>query len=154
MGVIIDSNNKLIVSDYNNHRIQIFNENGGWLLTIDGHGLGNHSFQHPWGLALDPQGNIHVAAYGSNTIKVFTKEGVYVRMYGDPKGPSGIAIDDEGYSLVSEYSGNCLSIYYPEGIKIHTEGNLKQPFGTALDPRDGSVFIANRGADTVLKYCV
>ena len=37
-GVIIDSNNKMIVSDYNNHRIQIFNENGGWLLTIDGKG--------------------------------------------------------------------------------------------------------------------
>ena len=29
VAVIIDSNNKLIVSDYCNHRIQIFNENGG-----------------------------------------------------------------------------------------------------------------------------
>ena len=151
---IIDSNNKLIVSDFYNHRIQIFNKNGGWLLTIDGKGSGNHSFQSPWGLALDLQGNIHVAAYGSNTIKVFTKEGVYVRMYGDSNCPTGIAIDDEGYSLVSEYGGNCLSIYDPEGNKIHTVGNLKYPRGTALDPRDGSVFIANYGADTVLKYCV
>ena len=150
--VIIDSNNKLIVSDSDNHRIQIFNENGGWLLTIDGNGSGNHSFQSPWGLALDPQGNIHVAAEGSNTIKVFTQEGVYVRMYGDPNRPIGIAIDDEGYSLVSEC--NCLSIYDPEGNKIHTVGNLKNPRGTALDPRDGSVFIANYGANTVLKYCV
>ena len=154
LAVIIDSNNKLIVSDFNNHRIQIFNENGGWLLTIDANGSGNHSFQYPWGLALDPQGNIHVAAFGSNTIKVFTKEGVYVRMYGDPNRPIGIAIDDEGYSLVSEYSGNCLSIYDPEGKKIRTVGNLKNPRGTALDPRDGSVFIANCGAHTVLKYCV
>ena len=154
MAVIIDSNNKLIVSDFNNHRIQIFNENGGWLLTIDGKDSGNHSFQYPWGLALDPQGNIHVAALGSKTIKVFTKEGVYVRMYGDPNRPIGIAIDDEGYSLVSEYSGNCLSIYDTEGNKIHTVGNLKNPYGTALDPRDGSVFIANWGANTVLKYCV
>ena len=154
VAVIIDSNNKLIVSDYNNHRIQIFNENGGWLLTIDGTGSGNHSFQYPWGLALDPQGNIHVAAEGSNTIKVFSKEGVYVRMYGDPNGPIGLAIDDEGYSLVSECSGHCLSIYDPEGNKIHTVGNLKNPWGTALDPRDGSVFIANHGANTVLKYCV
>eukprot|EP00731_Ephydatia_muelleri_P039122 Em1124g1a len=151
--VVIDSNNKLIVSESNNHRIQIFNENGGWLLTIDGKGSGNHSFQSPWGLALDPQGNIHVAAFGSN-IKVFTKEGVYVRMYGDPNSPSGIAIDGEGYSLVSECWGNCLSIYDPEGNKIHTVGNLKNPFCTALDPRDGSVFIANWGANTVLKYCV
>ena len=152
--VIIDSNNKLIVSDCNNHRIQIFNEIGGWLLTIDGKGSGNHSFQYPWGLALDLQGNIHVAPQRSNTIKVFTKEGVYVRMYGDPNGPTGLAIDGEGYSLVSEWSGHCLSIYDPEGNKIHTVGNLKDPYGTALDPRDGSVFIANYGAKTVLKYCV
>eukprot|EP00731_Ephydatia_muelleri_P008512 Em0004g850a len=154
VAVIIDSNNKLIVSDHYNHRIQIFNENGGWLLTIDGNGSGNHSFQSPWGLDLDPQGNIHVATHGSNTIKVFTKEGVYVRMYGDPNGPTGLAIDGEGYSLVSEYSGHCLSIYDPEGNKIHTVGNLKYPYGTALDPRDGSVFIANHGTNTVLKYCV
>ena len=60
----------------------------------------------------------------------------------------------EGYSLVSEISGHCLSIYDPEGNKIHTVGNLKNPHGTALDPRDGSVFIANYGANTVLKYCV
>eukprot|EP00731_Ephydatia_muelleri_P036509 Em0268g1a len=140
VGVIIDSNNKLIVSDFNNHRIQIFNENGGWLLTIhvDGKGSGNHSFQYPWGLALDPLGNIHVAAFGSNVIKVFTKEGVYVRMYGDPKHPRGIAIDGEGYSLVSEWGGHCLSIYDPEGNKIHTVGILKNPLGTALDPRDGT----------------
>eukprot|EP00731_Ephydatia_muelleri_P008261 Em0004g599a len=140
VGVIIDSNNKLIVSDFNNHRIQIFNENGGWLLTIhvDGKGSGNHSFQYPWGLALDPQGNIHVAAFGSNVIKMFTKEGVYVRMYGDPKHPRGIAIDGEGYSLVSEWGGHCLSIYDPEGNKIHTVGILKNPLGTALDPRDGT----------------
>ena len=152
--VIIDSNNKLIVSDSFNHRIQIFNENGGWLLTIDGKGSGNHSFQSPYGLALDPQGNVHVAAFFSNTIKVFTKEGVYVRMYGDPNGPIGIAIDDEGYSLVSEYWGDCLSIYNPEGNMIHTVGNLDYPNDTALDPRDGSVFIVNYGANTVLKYCI
>ena len=59
-----------------------------------------------------------------------------------------------GYSLVSEYSGNCLSIYDPEGNKIHTVGNLENPYGTALDPRDGSVFIANWGANIVLKYYV
>ena len=85
---------------------------------------------------------------------MFTKEGVYVRMYGDPKHPIGVAIDDEGYSLVSEYVGHCFSIYDPEGNKIHTVGNLKCSDGTALDPRDGSVFIPDYGANNVLKYCV
>ena len=36
----------------------------------------------PDGLALDREGNIHVAEDVS--IKVFTKEGVYVRTYGGP----------------------------------------------------------------------
>ena len=85
---------------------------------------------------------------------MFSKEGVYVRMYGDPNGPRGLVIDGEGYSLVSEYGGNCLSIYDPERNKIHTVGNLNCPYGTVLDPRDGSVFIGNYGANTVLKSCV
>eukprot|EP00731_Ephydatia_muelleri_P008275 Em0004g613a len=119
----------LYVADTDNHRVQKLTSSG--------------KFLHKFG----QQGS----AFGSNTIKVFTKEGVYVRTYGDPNGPRGLAIDGEGYSLVS---GNCLSIYDPEGNKIHTVGNLTYPYGTALDPRDGSVFIANYGANTVLKYCV
>ena len=50
--------------------------------------------------------------------------------------------------------GAIVSPSDPEGNKIHTVGNLNTPCDTALDPRDGSVFIANYGAGTVLKYCV
>ena len=137
-GVIADSNNRLIVADRGNHRIQIFNEVGGWLLTID-----PHYIQHPWGLALDPQGNIHVAVSGQSNITVFTKEGVYVRTYSDPKGPMGIAIDGEGYSFVSERNGQCISIYDPEGNKIPAVGNLHldSPRGTALHPTDGRLCV-------------
>ena len=152
IAVIVDSSNRLIVSDYGNHRIQIFNEGGGWLQTIDGKGSGNHCFQHPWGLALDPQGNIHIAADTSNTIKVFTMEGVYVRTYGDLKQPSGIAIDGEGCSIVIEYGSNCISIFDPQGSKLHTLENLNRPYGTALDPKDGSVYVANYGAKTLVKF--
>eukprot|EP00731_Ephydatia_muelleri_P008461 Em0004g799a len=112
----------LYVADSGNHRVQKLTSSGKFLHKFGQQGSGTHTFQNSCGLALDPQGNIHVAAYHSNTIKVFTKEGVYVRMYGDPNGPTGLAIDDEGYSLVSEYDGNCLSIYDPEGNKIHTWG--------------------------------
>ena len=73
---------------------------GDWLLTIVGTGNTCNPFKGPWGLSLDPQGNIHVAAYGSNTIKVFTPEGTYVRSHGDVKRPSGVAVDEEGYSYI------------------------------------------------------
>ena len=115
---------------------------------------GSHGFQNPRGLALDPQGNIHVAACGSNTIKVFTPEGTYVRSYGDVKRPSGIAVDEEGYSMVCELESNCLSIFDPQGNKIHTGGSLSQPRGVILDPISGSLYVANSGADSVLKYAM
>ena len=96
-------------------------------MTISGNGSGNHAFLFPRRLALVPQGNIHIAASGSKTIKVFTNEGVYVRMYGNLTSPCGIAIDDEGYSIVAhrdegdgEGDGNSLSIYDPQENKVPT----------------------------------
>ena len=156
--VIVDSNNRLIVADGDNNRIQIFKEDGGWVLTIGNGFEKQHCFYEPTGVALDPQGNIHVVAYFYDTctctIKVFTKEGEYVRTYGDLKCPMGIAIDGEGYSIVSENDGHCLSIFDLQGNKIHTLRNLKHPKDPALDPRDGSLYVADYGASTVLKYCI
>ena len=151
-GVVVDSKNRVIVSDRDNNRVQVFSQDGDWLLTIDGTGSGDNCFQSPWGLSLDPQGNIHVAAGGSNTIKVFTPEGTYVRSYGDVKTPSGVAVDEEGYSFVNEYDGGCFSIFDPKGQKIHTVGNLNKPCGVALDPLRGSLYVPNFNDSNVLKY--
>ena len=152
--VIVDHRDRLIVSDWRNHRVVMLDQNGSWLLTINGNVSGNLGFQYPTGLAFDPQGNIHVAAYSSNTIKIFTPEGTYVRSYGDVKSPWGIAVDEEGYSMVCEMKSNCLSIFDPQGNKIHTVGSLNQLRGVILDPIRGSLYVANCFANTVFKYVV
>ena len=133
-----------------NRRIQILNDVGDWLLTIDGKVItGNISFMYPLGLALDHQGNIYLAE--SDSIKVVTKEGVYVRTYGGPGAPRpwGIAIDNEGNALIID--SICLSIFNHHGNKIHIVWNL-QNSGMALDPRDGSVYVVDYGANAVPKY--
>ncbi|KAL5503166.1 hypothetical protein EMCRGX_G010074 [Ephydatia muelleri] len=135
------------------NKINVFSHKGNQLFTIDGNATGDCSFQSPYGLAFDPLGNIHVAASGSNTIKVFTKEGVYIRKYGDLNGPRGIAIDSDGYSFVTEYEGNCISIFDPQGNKVHiVRGPLHNPFGLALNSTNDSLYIAIYGASIVLKY--
>ena len=50
--VVIDSKNRVIVSDGSNHRVQIFSQDGDWLLTIVG--TGNKFFQLPLGSILRP----------------------------------------------------------------------------------------------------
>ena len=153
LSVIVDQRDRLIVSDSSNHRVVILDQAGTWLLTIIGSVSGGY-FQFPFGLALDHQGNIHVAAFTLNCIKVFTPEGTYVRSYGDVNGPSGIVIDEEGYSFVSEMTGNRLSIFDSRGSKIHTVRNLSQSRGVILDPKSGILYLANSGTNTILKYSV
>ena len=99
---------------------------------------------------MDPQGNIHTANYGSDSFKVFTPEGTYVKSYGDVKFPNGIAIDEEGYSLVNDSSRNCLSIFDPQGKKIHTIGRFVLTFAVTLDSKSNSLYVADVG--NVLKY--
>ena len=81
--VIVDQRDRMIVADHFNVRVVILDQNGSWLMTINGNVSGGQGFSLPHGLALDPQGNIHVSANGSNTIKVFTPEDAYVGSYGD-----------------------------------------------------------------------
>ena len=130
--VIVDQRDRLIVADCKNHRVELLDEAGTWLSTIKDNA---HPIKYSYGLALDPLGYIHVAAFSSNCIKVFTPEGTYVRSYGDVNYPTGIVIDKEGYSLVNEFSGNCLFIFDPQGNKVHTVGNLSKPRSVMLDPK-------------------
>ena len=163
--VVVDEMDWLIVADSGNNRVAVLDEDGTWLFILnvtnvpvpvsaDTYYL--HTFR-PLSLALDPQGNIHVADCGSaSTIRVFTPEGTYVRSYGDVKSPSGIFIDEEGYSLVNDQICNCLSIFDPQGNKVHTVGNLFEPQGVVLDPKSGSLYIANSGVKSynVFKFCI
>ena len=147
--VIVDSNDRLIVADKGNNRIQILNEDGSWLRNIS---LKEFGCPVPRGLAMDPQGNISVTINEPNAIVIYTYEGAFVKRYVNPNAPRGIDIDNKGYSLVNEWQNNSLSIYDPQGQKIHTVTNLDKPWGISLDPRDCSVYVANHGNKTVLKY--
>ena len=65
----------------------------------------------PCGLTFDLHGRLHVAAWGSNCIQVFTPEGVLLTNYGSEtlSEPTGIAVNGEGcQSLVL----HCC-IHYP-----------------------------------------
>ena len=138
---MLDQRDRVIVFDSHNNRVAVLDQPGTRIMTINCHITSSHAFLRPRGLALNPQGNIHIAAHDSDSIKVFTPEGTYVRSYGDVKHPTGIVIDEEGYSLVNERAGYCLSIFDPQGKKIHTVSNLNNPDGVLLDPKSGSLYV-------------
>jgi len=77
-GVAFDNrNNQIVVADTNNHRIQIFDEEGTFLRSF---GQGHLSL--PGGIAIDPAGNYFVSDAGTDCIQVFDYAGTFVRVIG------------------------------------------------------------------------
>ena len=155
---MVDAKERLVVSENSNYRVQVFDQDGKSLQIIPGKdtGIPMQEFNIPWGLALDPQGNIHVASNGLNTVKVYTPQGIYVRTYGDALSkPTGIAIDDEGFCIVCERQGNCLTIFDAQGNRIHSiSTGVSSPCGVSLSPDGSSLYVANFADNNVLKYCL
>ena len=158
-GICIDPEGKLFIADNSNHRIQVLQWNQeqctfAYSITADPENE-ESKFQSPWGLAFDPQGRLHIAAYSSNCIKVFTPEGTYVKSYGSETvmRPAGIAIDEEGYVAISQYGSNSrVWIYSPDHTEppVNTIQNFNNPVGIACDA-EGTFWIADSSNNRV-KY--
>merc|ERR1712027_237652 len=91
-----------IVSDSNNHRLQIFDVNGKVLTTFGSEGTEEGQFKFPRGVAVDEQGFIFVADSGNNRIQIFNPDGTFLRAFGrwgqndgEFKGLEGIAVNSK-----------------------------------------------------------
>ena len=139
----------MYVSDYNNHRIAIFESSGNF------REIKHPQIKNPWGIAFDLQGNLHVVSYNSSIygVNIFTPEGHhYLHTYGDENltNPSGIAIDEEGYSFVAEDNGTSsrLQVFNPQHNLIKTITGFKGSEGVTIT-RDGTFLIGDYG-----NYCI
>lgn len=74
----VGKNGNIYISDSGNHRVQCFDKNGNYLLTIGRKGEGPGEFNSPFKLQIDDEtGNIYIND-GFRKIKIFDKEGNYI----------------------------------------------------------------------------
>ncbi len=73
-GVAYDPNNdRIIVADSNNHRVQVFDKHGNFLFTFGIIGSDNGEFDEPYGVAYDPNNDrIIVADSNNHRVQVFS----------------------------------------------------------------------------------
>jgi hypothetical protein len=75
-GIAVDNQGNIYVADMSNFRVQKFNRNGKYLMTIGRKGQGPGEFEQPTKILIDEsKGNIYVQ--DQMRIKVFDKEGKY-----------------------------------------------------------------------------
>ena len=139
--------NKIYVTEYNNHRVQILNEDLTYCSTF---GSDNGQFQRPYDISFDSTDNVYVADTDNHRVQVFTANGEYIRQFGK-KGsgegelnePTGIAIDTNDILYVSEWSNHRISIFTREGHFLRSFGSRGEGPGQFNCP--SGITVSNNG---------
>ena len=155
-GVRVSSSNEVWICDRDNHRLQIFNSDLGFLRSIDLRRI-DLRLEHvpkPNDITFDKAGNFFVADFANHCILCFSQTGDYLFSFAGNSlsnqmlhGPECIAIDQAGFLYVTESGNHRISIFTLTGELVNTfgnlgrnEGELKFPMGIVVD-ENGSVFV-------------
>jgi DNA-binding beta-propeller fold protein YncE len=117
------------------------------------------------GLAADSRLNVFVADATRDTIQVYDERGAYVRLLSDRGTGSGFVISPHGLAhngamvIVADTGKNWVQRLKPDTTYIPAIENpigideeLTEPEDVAVDPLGEFVFVADTGADRILKF--
>jgi DNA-binding beta-propeller fold protein YncE len=154
LGVAVDSSGNVWASDYQDNRIQEFNNNGTFLRSVSG-------LYAPGGVAVDPSGNVWVADGGNTRVVEFTSTGSFIQAVGTPgtgngqfKFPFDVTADSSGNIWVAD-NNNDIQEFSRSGAFLRNfgsvgsgNGQFSTPIGVAVDSV-GNVFVADYGNNRI-----
>jgi len=162
----------IYVADSGNHRIQVFDKNGKFLLKWGSPGAGPGQFNEPWGIAVAKNGTVYVADTWNHRVQAFTPTGELVNTFGefadvqnDPQaqpgkfwGPRDIAIDAAGNLYVTDTGNKRVQKFTSDGQFIQAwggggvvPGKFEEPVGITVDA-DGNIYVVDTWNRRVQKF--
>lgn len=157
IGIAVDREGFVYVSDAGNHRIQKFSNQGKFIKTWGIQGSGPGELNRPMHIDFGPDEHLYVAEYLNDRIQVFDKNGNFIRFIGlktDGKSyfdaPAGVTVDNNGYVYVADFYHHQIQKFGTDGSFIASFGkpgrvwlgNLHYPTDVALTP-DENILIAD-----------
>lgn len=162
----------IYVADSGNHRIQVFDKDGNFLLKFGSQGSQPGQLNEPWGLAVAKDGTVFVADTWNHRIQAFSPTGQFLRAFGtfanvqhdaqaEPGafwGPRGIAIDAEGNLYVTDTGNKRVEKFTPNGEFLQTwggggivPGSFEEPVGIDIDSQ-GNIYVADTWNRRIQKF--
>ena len=165
VGIIVDREENIYVSDEALNRISKFSREGELLGTWGEPGTADGQLNGPAGLAFDADENVYVVDSLSHRVQRFTKDGELLHgwgSFGTGEGelnyPYGVAVDDEGCVYVSDWRNDRVQKFTPDGEFILAfggsgsgDGEFNRPAGLCVDG-DGDVYVADTLNDRVQAF--
>ena len=165
-GAAVDSSGNVYVADTENHRIQKFDSDGGYLASWGSSGSGDGQFSYPHGVAVDSSGNIYVVDTQNNRIQKFDSYGNFLTQWGSSgtgdgefSNPQGIAVDPSlGDVYVADTGNNRIQRFDSSGGFISTwgssgtgNGEFSNPQGIAIDSV-GTAYVVDTGNNRIQMF--
>ena len=137
MGIAVDSNDHVYVSDEWQNTVSVFDSSGKFLRKFGETGSGDGQLVRPAGLAVEKSGNIIVVDSGNNRLQVFSPDGKFVGKCGGPGNrpgefnqPWGITLDNDGNIYVADWKNHRVQKLSAQGkplMCIGEYGAIEQP---------------------------
>lgn len=139
----------IIVGDYNNYNVKVFQLNGAFVASFGTKGTGLGQMGQPYGVAVDPNdGSIYVADLNNRRIEKFSNRGVALYTIVPPGAYYApfVAVNHEGDVFLVQSTG--LSHTAPNVIyEYDNAGNAITTFGTNGNSCGAGQFALIRGID-------
>lgn len=117
-----DTQYRIVVADSGNHRLQVFDELGQFITSFGSFGTGAGQFNHPQGLAINPNGQIWVVDQGNNRLQLFNFNGssfTFVQQVtADLSNPTHIDTFEDGRVVVADTGHHLIKILSPDGVLL------------------------------------
>ncbi len=150
---------RIYVADGPNHQVVVFDLVGNVLGRLGQFGTETASdLNFPSGVALGPNGELHVVDSGNAEVQVYSADGTYLRVYGsrgDELGqfisPRAIAVDSAGNSWVADAVAGFMTQFDAEGRAVtrftpmFPDGTPGQPTYLSMSPTGQLIITAVRG---------
>jgi hypothetical protein len=183
-GVAIGPSGNIYVADTWNYRVQVFNPEGEFITSWGqpgelGSGASAEPFDAFWGprsIAVDAAEQVYVADTGNKRVRVYNKDGLYLRDIGSGGSgngqldePAGLAISPDGKLYVADTWNRRISVFNLDGLPANiyqsSDGQLVNNFRVrgwaddlgnrpylAVDPTTNHLFVTDPDAGRVLIY--
>jgi len=132
------------VTNYNLHRVHIFDGQDKLIRTFGQQGTGSGQFTHPWGVSFGANNHLYVADHSNNRVQKFQIDGTYLLQfgqYGSNNGqlnyPYGVVVHNDKV-FVADGRNHRVSVFHINGQFSHIigSGHLRNPYDVAVTGND------------------
>jgi len=157
--VATDAQGNVYVSEFTGRRIQKFDPNGTFLLSIGKEGKDEGQFDQPSGLFVDGQGDIYVCDTFNHRIQKFDSTGEVLKVWSHGFfGPRSIVGTSQNRLYVADTGNHKIQVFDMDGNFLFewghfgtSNGMFREPVGVTADPQ-GNVYVADSDNLRIQKF--